>query len=59
MINDIPFFDSLHLFAVAVKGFEILYRKFGYFDVFEDMFHIFESGKLKVWCNSQVYKLGP
>jgi hypothetical protein len=34
MINDIPFIDSLHLFAVAVRGFEILFRKFGYFEVF-------------------------
>jgi hypothetical protein len=34
MINDIPFHDSLHIFAIAIKGFEILFRKFGYFDIF-------------------------
>ena len=51
-INDIPFNDSLHIYSVALKGFEILYKKYGYFDVFEDMFHICENGKVKVWCNS-------
>lgn len=59
LINDIPFIDSLHIYSVALKGYEILYRKFGYFDVFEDMFHICENGKLKVWCNSELYKLSP
>lgn len=39
-INDIPFEDSLHMYQVALKGFHILYKTFGYFDVFEDMFHI-------------------
>lgn len=34
IINDIPFYDSLHIYAVAFKGFEILFHKFGYFDVF-------------------------
>ena len=55
-INDIPFEDSLYMYQVAFKGFEILYKKFGYFDIFEDMFHICENGKLKVWCNSSIYK---
>lgn len=59
LINDIPFADSLHLYSVALKGFGILYSKFGYFDVFEDMFHICENGRAKVWCNSQLYKLQP
>lgn len=59
MINDIPFLDSLHLYSIAFKGFEILFSKFGYFDIFEDMFHICENGKVKVWCNSQIYKLKP
>lgn len=58
-INDIPFYDSLHLYAVAFKGFQILFSKFGYFDVFEDMFHVCETGKVKVWCNSTVYKCAP
>ena len=33
-INDIPFEDSLHMYQVAFKGFELLYKHFGYFDVF-------------------------
>lgn len=59
VINDIPFYDSLHIYAVALKGFQILFDKFGYFDVFEDMFHICDSGKVKVWCSSELYKLAP
>jgi hypothetical protein len=30
-INEISFKDSLHCLAVALKGFEILYKNFGYF----------------------------
>lgn len=30
-IKDIPFQDVLHFYAVAFKGFQILYRRFGYF----------------------------
>lgn len=30
-IKDIPFSDVLHFYAVAFKGFQILFRRFGYF----------------------------
>lgn len=30
-IKDIPINDTLHFYAVAFKGFQILYRRFGYF----------------------------
>lgn len=58
-VNDIPFQDSLHCLVVALKGFEILYQHFGYFEVFENMFHIVQGGRLKVWCNQHIYKNVP
>lgn len=30
-VNDLPFSDSLHCYLVALKGFEILYKSYGYF----------------------------
>ena len=30
-VNDIPFSDSLHCYQVALKGFELLYKSYGYF----------------------------
>jgi hypothetical protein len=30
-IKDIPFQDSLQFYYIGLKGFELLYRKFGYF----------------------------
>jgi hypothetical protein len=58
-VNDIPFADSLHCLGVALKGFELLFKSYGYFEVYEDMFHICQRGKLKVWCNKHIYKNVP
>jgi len=30
-VNDIPFKDSLNCYLVALKGFELLYKSYGYF----------------------------
>jgi hypothetical protein len=58
-VNDIPFNDSLHCYLVALKGFELLFKSYGYFEVFESMFHICQKGKLKIWCNQNIYKSVP
>ena len=58
-VNDIPFSDSLHCYMVALKGFELLYKSYGYFEIFESMFHICQKGKLKIWCNQNIYKNVP
>ena len=58
-IKDIPFKDSLHMYTVSFHGFDLLYKKYGYFDIFEDMFHFNEHGQMKVWCNSSVHRLEP
>lgn len=47
------------MYSVAFNGFDLLYKQYGYFDIFEDMFYFNGNGKMKVWCNSAVYKLEP
>ena len=47
------------MYSVAFRGFDILYKRYGYFDIFEDMFYICENGKVKIWCNSAAHKLEP
>lgn len=47
------------MYSVAFIGFHLLYKKYGYFDVFEDMFYFNDLGQMKIWCNSQVHKLEP
>lgn len=37
----------------------MLYRKFGYFEVEESMFHITKSKKAKVWLSKDISQLRP
>ena len=53
-IKDIPFGDSLQFYYVGLKGFELLYKRYGYFDVEENMFHITKNHKIKVWCQKDI-----
>ena len=58
-IKDIPFYDSLHFYYVGLKGFELLYKRFGYFELSENMFFISETNKLKVWCHKDISSIKP
>ena len=58
-IKDIPFADSLQFYYVAFKGFELLYKKFGYFQVEEEMFHITKNNKVKIWCHKDISQEKP
>lgn len=58
-IKDIPFRDSLQLYYVGLKGFEILYNTHGFFHVTEEMFHLTERRKVKVWLDKDISRLAP
>lgn len=44
---------------MALKGFALLFRKFGYLEVQENMFHITKSKKAKVWLSKDISQLRP
>ena len=58
-IKDIPFNDTLHFYYVALKGFELLYKKFGYFHITEAMFYISDHHKLKIWGHEDISRIRP
>jgi len=58
-INYLTFGDSLQFYFVALKGFDLLFKKFGYFEVEKNMFHITKSKKAKIWCHKDISKLQP
>jgi hypothetical protein len=58
-IKDISFEDSLQFYYVALKGFDQLFRMFGYFEVEESMLHITTSNRVKVWCSRDISQTKP
>lgn len=51
-LNEIPYPDVLHLYSQAFRGFELMLRQVGPFNVTEDMIGVNKSGVVKVWISS-------
>lgn len=58
-IQDMPFGDALQFYFVALKAFDLLHKRFGFFPIEEEMFHITKSKKAKIWCHKDISKLKP
>jgi hypothetical protein len=58
-IKDLCFDDVLLFYYVGLSGFQELFRKFGFFEVTEDMLHVTEESKVKVWCDRDIARDSP
>ena len=58
-IRSISFADYLYILAAALYGFDLLFERYGFFEIDEDLIGITYEGLIKVWINSNYSKIWP